>query len=407
MMMCRVAISGLVGFAVGIALASESVSSRFRLDLHYDSSGEVFPGPTSKEVSQLSSRFTATTVVRAVDINKNGIPDAWEVLYGLSGVNAAAEADPDGDGRTNLQEYNAGTNPIVAENYEASRAVSAAWTLDTWIESMGGIGSTLLEVWAISSAFTVDTAGRAPDADKDGMPDWFEKLYGLNPNLNDAAQDPDGDGRTNLQEYNAGTNPVLADDWTKSNATSAESFVCDTRVWYTGGNPSFDDAFAVIRTSNGFVCDTGGLYYDWDGDGIPNWWEARYSRTGSKTGLAANADDDGDGMTNYGEFVAYTNPTNAMSKFVIGLTQIEVVPVTRRLALAPLPSAMASASGKAFALKWDSVQGRVYSVYACEDLSKGWDADPVEKIDGTGEPIEYVPPQAKAAGFFEVTVEMK
>lgn len=393
--------------AGGDVLVEGNVSGAFTFDARYEASGLSPTDWAAFQAEGLSSRFTALTTELVLDENKNGISDSWEELYGLSGANAAAEADPDGDGRTNLQEYNAGTNPIVAENYDVSRAVSAAWTLDTWIESMGGVGSTLLEVWAISSAFTVDTAGRAPDADKDGMPDWFEKLYGLDPNLNDAALDPDGDGRTNLEEYNAGTNPVLADDWTKSNATSAESFVCDTRVWYTGGNPSFDDAFAVIRTSNGFVCDTGGLYYDWDGDGIPNWWEARYSRTGSKTGLAANADDDGDGMTNYGEFVAYTNPTNAMSKFVIGLTQIEVVPVARRLALAPLSSAMASASGKAFALKWDSVQGRVYSVYACEDLSKGWDADPVEKIDGTGEPIEYVPPQAKAAGFFKVTVEMK
>lgn len=393
--------------AGGDVLAEGNVSGAFTFDARYEASGLSPTDWAAFQAEGLSSRFTALTTELVRDENKNGISDAWEELYGLSGANAAAEADPDGDGRTNLQEYNAGTNPIVAENYEASRAVSAVWTLDTWIESTGGIGSTLLEVWAISSAFTADTAGRAPDADKDGMPDWFEKLYGLNPNLNDAALDPDGDGRTNLEEYNAGTNPVLADDWTKSNATSAESFVCDTRVWYTGGNPSFDDAFAVIRTSNGFVCDTGGLYYDWDGDGIPNWWEARYSRTGSKTGLSANADDDGDGMTNYGEFVAYTNPTNAMSKFVIGLAQIEVVPVTRRLALASLPSAMASESGKAFALKWDSVQGRVYSVYACEDLSKGWDADPVEKIDGTGEPIEYIPPQAKAAGFFKVAVEMK
>lgn len=402
-MLVRFAIAGLIGFFAGLSLADESVSSRFRLDLHYDSSGEVFPGPASKEVSQLSSRFTAATVVRAADVNQNGIPDAWEEIYGLFGVDAAAGADPDGDGRTNLQEYNAGTNPIIAENYDASRAVSAAWTLDTWIESTGGIGSTLLEVWAISSAFTVDTAGRAPDTDKDGLPDWFEKLYGLNPNLNDAALDPDGDGRTNLQEYNAGTNPVLADDWTKSSATGEKPFVCDTRVWYTGGNPSFDDAFAVIRTSNGFICDTGGLYYDWDGDGIPNWWEARYSRSGSKTGLAASDDDDQDGMSNYAEFVAYTNPTNAMSKFVIGLAQIEVVPVARRMSLVKMAT---PESTQSFALRWDSALGRVYSVYMCEDLTKGWCAEPVARIDGTGETIEYVPPQTKASGFFKVSVEL-
>lgn len=391
--------------AGGDVLAEGNVSGAFTFDARYAASGISPAEWAAYQVEELSSRFTALTTELVRDENKNGISDAWEELYGLSGASAAADADPDGDGRTNLEEYNAGTNPIVAENYAASRAVSSTWTLDTWIESTGGIGSTLLEVWAISSMFTVDTAGRAPDMDKDGLPDWFEKLYGLNPNLNDAALDPDGDGRTNLQEYNAGTNPVLADDWTKSSATGEKPFVCDTRVWYTGGNPSFDEAFAVIRTSNGFICDTGGLYYDWDGDGIPNWWEARYSRSGSKTGLSASADDDQDGMSNYAEFVAYTNPTNAMSKFVIGLAQIEVVPVARRMSLVKMASATPE-STQSFALRWDSAVGRVYSVYMCEDLTNGWCAEPVARIDGTGETIEYVPPQTKASGFFKVSVEL-
>lgn len=389
----RFAIAGMIGLFAGILLADESVSSRFRLDLHYDSSGEIFPGPMTTEVYSLSSRFLAATVERKVDANNNGIPDAWEVLYGLSGANAASDADPDGDGRTNLQEYNAGTNPVVAENYDASRAMSAAWTLDTWIESTGGIGSTLLEVWAISSLFAVDTAGRAPDTDKDGLPDWFENLYGLNPNLNDAAQDPDGDGRTNLQEYNAGTNPILADDWTKSIMEGTNSFVCDTRVWYTGGNPVFDDAFAIIRISNGFICDTGGLYYDWDGDGIPNWWEARFSRDGNKIGLDAKADDDKDGMDNYSEFVAYTSPIDAKSRFDICLEQIQVIPLARSV-------------GGGFKLSWGSAKGRTYEVFTSTDISKGWNTVPVATIEGTGEAIEYYWQKESSTSFFKVSVRL-
>jgi hypothetical protein len=49
-----------------------------------------------------------------------------------------------------------------------------------------------------------------PDDDNDGMPDWWEVLYGLNPlNAADAGLDPDGDGATNLEEFLAGTNPLL------------------------------------------------------------------------------------------------------------------------------------------------------------------------------------------------------
>jgi hypothetical protein len=49
------------------------------------------------------------------------------------------------------------------------------------------------------------------DSDFDGMPDEWELKYGLNPNADDALQDADGDGFTNLEEYLALTNPRDAD----------------------------------------------------------------------------------------------------------------------------------------------------------------------------------------------------
>jgi len=47
------------------------------------------------------------------------------------------------------------------------------------------------------------------DADNDGMPDQWEEKYGLNPgDPRDADGDTDGDGYTNLREYEVGTNPA-------------------------------------------------------------------------------------------------------------------------------------------------------------------------------------------------------
>jgi hypothetical protein len=48
------------------------------------------------------------------------------------------------------------------------------------------------------------------DADGDGLPGDWEALHGLNPSVNDAAVDSDGDGWTNWQEYQAGTDPASA-----------------------------------------------------------------------------------------------------------------------------------------------------------------------------------------------------
>jgi hypothetical protein len=196
----------------------------------------------------------------------------------------------------------------------------------------------------------------------------------------------------------------------RSIAEQDKSFICDTHVEYIGGNPTFDSTFAVIKVSNGFVCDTGGLYYDWDGDGIPNWWEARFSRNGSKTGLDASSDDDADGMSNYGEFVAYTNPTNDNSKFTIAIVPVVAEQPTsdiRQPKMMAVGRRMSNVAGTTnFALKWQSAQGRIYSVYATPNLSEGWPETPTAEILGTGDVLEYVPEQTDAVQFFKVSVRL-
>jgi hypothetical protein len=59
--------------------------------------------------------FTTASVLIAVDSNGNGLNDDWEIAnFGQLGVNPSA--DPDGDGFTNLQEFQAGTNPNDAHS---------------------------------------------------------------------------------------------------------------------------------------------------------------------------------------------------------------------------------------------------------------------------------------------------
>ncbi|MBA2319985.1 MAG: carboxypeptidase regulatory-like domain-containing protein, partial [Deltaproteobacteria bacterium] len=71
---------------------------------------------------------------------------------------------------------------------------------------------------AFAAALSVAAGGEAvwdarvaPDLDGDGMDDVWEAENGLDPELDDASDDPDGDGFTNLEEYLLGTDPLSTD----------------------------------------------------------------------------------------------------------------------------------------------------------------------------------------------------
>ncbi len=98
------------------------------------------------------------------------------------------------------------------------------------------------------------------------------------------------------------------------------TFVKDGGTWKVAGinttrygtAPDFEGVFAVsvpayLTWINNVITPTSDL----DGDGIPNYWEQQYS--GSITGLVASADNDADGLTNYEEYIADTDPTDDTS----------------------------------------------------------------------------------------------
>jgi len=154
-----------------------------------------------------SNLFPLNTAVTRVDSDGDGMPDVWETARGLNPLVADANGNPDGDALTNLQEYNADTDPQVSESGTVAFAVSALFTLQTQTD--------------------------ASDQDGDGLPDTWETANGLNSAVSNASADPDGDGLTNLQEYNGGWNPLVAENAALSSSQSA-LFLADTGA-YSGG----------------------------------------------------------------------------------------------------------------------------------------------------------------------------
>jgi hypothetical protein len=59
-----------------------------------------------------------------IDSDGDGLPDAWELANSLNPLFADGDADSDGDGRTNLHEFRAGTNPRDSRSVFASEIAS-------------------------------------------------------------------------------------------------------------------------------------------------------------------------------------------------------------------------------------------------------------------------------------------
>lgn len=81
------------------------------------------------------------------------------------------------------------------------------------------------------------------DSDRDGLPDSWERAYGFNVlSANDALQDSDGDGYSNLQEYQMLSNPTIQDKYLEPIGTNLRG-VLD---WTT--QLPFVDYFKFART---------------------------------------------------------------------------------------------------------------------------------------------------------------
>ncbi|MBB3059220.1 putative Ig domain-containing protein [Microbulbifer rhizosphaerae] len=170
----------------------------------------------------------------------------------LDGIGDNADADDDNDG--------------VDDSVDAFPYDAGEWQ-DTDGDGIGNNsdsdddGDGLTDADELSVYFT-DPLLR--DTDGDGMDDGWEVQHGLNPTLDDAEDDLDGDGYSNLEEFASGSDPVDASSIPLSPisglslSTNSSCAIVDNQITCWGLNtylpvPShLSAAEQVAHTNNGF-----------------------------------------------------------------------------------------------------------------------------------------------------------
>jgi hypothetical protein len=277
------------------------------------------------------------------DTDSDGIPDGWEIKYGLVPFSADGATDRELDGLTNLQEYCYGipgtwtvpndgvywngTNPNEqdTDNDTMKDGWEAGYGLDprdngTIDINNGPAGDPDRDAMPNGEEFKYSTNATDWDTENDGMPDGWEWKYGLDPYRVDGDKDKEYDGLTNFFEYSY----CKPDTWNVSKDS----------VWWNGTNPSESDTDSdnmpdgwevdheldprddgSINIDNGPSGDpdkdsasnykefiTGGDPWDWDSDsdGMPDGWELKYEFQPSIP--EGDKDTDSDALANADEY---------------------------------------------------------------------------------------------------------
>ena len=189
------------------------------------------------------------------DTDHDGLNDKWEEDHGLDptdngsrDVNNGALGDPDGDGLNNLQEFIYLTDPMDFGNRSPhSSQDSDGNGLPDWWEILhfgvlgnnpnqtmpGSGGLTMLEIFNNNLVIGVSSSM------SDGISDSWKIANGLDTEDPDIAnKDADTDGLTNLDEYEANTNPNNQD-------TDGEGIIDGRDLYPLIPDPSTPSSFYV------------------------------------------------------------------------------------------------------------------------------------------------------------------
>jgi hypothetical protein len=203
----------------------------------------------------------------------------------------------------------------------------------------------------------------------DGGASWWPASHGLG-----------GDGLMKLSSSPAGVAHTFIWDSVADLGGAIEEGTIEVRI-----TVSDEDFSSSPATTGPFSLDN--TFEDADNDNLPDDWERRIADFDSDDDILSpgdvnpSADFDGDGKTNWQEYLAGTDPSDAASVF------------------------SAQVQKGSYSVSWPSVQGKFYIVYFCEQLGGEWIPMSEEMPgDGAGQLTLDDAVMAGRLGFFRVAV---
>ena len=277
---------GYLTSSSNVVTSVKGLDAKYEFDLRsgFVGTGDLVPlgGAFAKRAEQMWDGYAADAWDQTgTDMDGNGLPDWWEEV-------AAAYGAPEKMDATTLLNYN-GEMITAAEAYLRDLALG------------------MLPGGSVNPAFNTERV----DSNGDGLPDTWQKIYGL---LDQGPQDDaDGDQLSNYAEY-------MISDWFKFRRLDPKA----TRT-FAGEGQKVPDYFLKV----------GKLYLGEmfsDHDMIEDWWEDSFKnpRAASRFAYDAQNDWDDDGWSLFAEARAGTDPTRISSLSVDAITQPDYpVPVVQ------------------------------------------------------------------------------
>ncbi|EUC53556.1 pectate lyase C, putative, partial [Rhizoctonia solani AG-3 Rhs1AP] len=163
------------------------------------------PSTTIAPFTRGNTNFHAYVQRNYYDSNQNGVLDGWELSQSTgnySDVDFQLARYDYPTVNTLLDPLDAYAKVIAGVGASKSRDNVDTLLIDR-VKSLGTSGELItdetISPWNSGGPISGGTVPK--DTDGDGMPDDWEIANGLDPNVNDAMGDQDGDGYTNIENY--------------------------------------------------------------------------------------------------------------------------------------------------------------------------------------------------------------